>query len=448
MTTAKLLAGGLLLLAQAALAQDACLTGASRLGDQRALVTWRDASDATCPCATATGRSAYRRCAKGSVATAISGGVLRLECRKEALRIAKGAVCGTTKVACGRVDADAREPVSCKTIPVTRCVDKPGKDQSTCSEQTHCADVVDWTAGTCVDTRADGPFAAGVRIVTFTKPSEVDPEVDRVLDTTIWYPAPPGSGPVDPGYDAVVDAPLDLSGGPYPLVMFSHGSCGYPEQSIFLTALLAQHGFMVVAPPHPGNTIYDFPTCSSGTAIVNAVQERPRDILYVLDQMLLADADPLSPFVGAIDETRLGMMGHSFGGFTTYRVLALDTRFDVAVPLAPAVPGTQFVTVPSLHMMGELDSAVSNPAIETTYANAQPPKYLVEILDAGHYAFSNGCFPSPDCNPPVTLTQPESHALVRRFVLPFLKVYLAGDTTFAPFLVPPPLPAVVFQAEP
>jgi predicted dienelactone hydrolase len=448
MTPVRLLTLALLLVAHPALAQDACLTGASRLGDERALADWRAAAETACPCAAAPKRSAYQHCARNSIEAAIANSVLRPQCRKQVTAIAKGAVCGSTRVACGRFAPGAREPVSCRGLAPDRCTDKPGKDQTACTEQTHCADVVDWTAGTCVDARADGPFAAGARVVTFTKPSVVDPMVDRVLDTTIWYPAAPGSGTIDPFYDAVLDAPLDLSGGPYPIVMFSHGSCSYPEQSIFLTALLAQHGFIVVAPPHPGNMIYDFPSCSSGDAIVEAIQERPRDVLYVLDQMLAADGDSLSPFFGSIDETKIGMMGHSFGGFTTYRVLALDSRFDVAIPLAPAVPPNQLLTVPSLHMMGEIDSLVNNAAIQTTYNNALPPKYLVEILDAGHYAFSNGCFAGPDCNPPATLTQPESHALVRRFVLPFLKVYLAGDTSFLPFLVPPPSPAVVFQAEP
>ena len=73
---------------------------------------------------------------------------------------------------------------------------------------------------------------------------------------------------------------------------------------------------------------------------------------------------------------------------------------------------------------------------------------LVEIPNAGHFAFSNGCFPSPDCNPPTTLTQNEAHAVVLRWVLPFLEVYLAGDTSFAPFLLPPAPPPVVLEAAP
>src|SRR6185369_2678714 len=126
-----------------------------------------------------------------------------------------------------------------------------------CAGATYCSDVVDRTASTCVDTQGFGPYVPGVRVITFTKQSAVDPGETRVLDTDIWYPAPPGSAPVDGGLDGVVDAPVDPSGGPYPVVMFSHGSCGHPNQSSFLWPLVASYGFVVVAPPHPGNTLYD-----------------------------------------------------------------------------------------------------------------------------------------------------------------------------------------------
>ena len=97
--------------------------------------------------------------------------------------------------------------------------------------------------------------------------------------------------------------------------------------------------------------------------------------------------------------------------------------------------------------MWKVDSLVSVDAIRAAYADAQPPKYLVEIAHAGHYAFSNGCFPGPDCNPPTTLTQDEAHGPVLRFVIPFLELYLKGDARFAAFFESPP-PGVLFDAAP
>jgi predicted dienelactone hydrolase len=329
-----------------------------------------------------------------------------------------------------------------------RCRDKRTTDAEACTAETHCADVVEWTAGTCIDPRDVGAFAPGVRTLTLTKQSAVDPSQPRVLNTIVWYPAPAGSGPINPSLGGVVDAPLDPSAGPYPLLIFSHGSCGYPTQSIFFTRLLATHGFVVAAPPHPGNTLEEFPACGGPQRQAASAVERPADVIFVLDQLLAADLDAGSFLFGAIDETRAGMSGHSFGGFTTYAAATQDARFRVAIPMAAAVPGEPVLTVPSLTMLGQIDSVVDNDAIRAAYEDALPPKYLVEIESAGHYAFSNVCFPSPDCAPPATLAQGEAHALVRRWLVPFLKVYLAGDESFAPFLIPPGGPGVAVEAVP
>jgi len=451
----RLLVGLLSLLVPAlAAADDPCLTGASLLGDQRALVALRDATEAACPCASYTGgaelnRGAYRKCARGVLDATIGSAGLRLECRSTAQQDIKGAVCGAVgKVACGRVRAEARTPITCKVRPATRCTDRPGIDSTACTDQTYCSDVIDWTAGTCIDPRTNGPFGVGIRMITFTKQSVVNPATPRPLDTLIWYPAPAGASPIEAGFGAVVDAPLDNSGGPYPILMFSHGSCAFPNQSPFLTALLASYGFIVVAPPHPGNTIFDFPACGSTTNQVASFQERPQDIIFVLDQMLAANQDSGSPFFGTIDPSRIGMSGHSFGGLTTYLVVAADSRFKTAMPMAPAVLGNPVLSVPSLTMLGKIDAVVNDDSIRHAYADALPPKLLIEIDNTGHYAFSNGCFPSPDCDPPVTLTQAEAHAQVLRWALPFLKVYLAGDDGFRPFLTDPAPPGATFSHQP
>lgn len=434
-----------------AVAQDKCLTGPSTLPDQRALVSLRAATETACPCASFTGgsgatASAYQKCARTVLTNALKAGDLRKECKSNATAINKGAVCGSTKVACGRYAPKAKTPLSCKVKPSSSCKDGKKYEENACTAETQCADVVNWTASTCVDVHANGPFAAGARVITYTKNSVVDPTQKRVLDTVIWYPATAGAGPIDPTYNAVVDAPLDNSGGPYPLLMFSHGSCGIPTQSTFLLPQLASHGFIIAAPPHPGNTLLEFPDCGTGQAQIASAQERPQDIEFVLNALLAASGDHSSPFFGAIDANRLGISGHSFGGFTTYLTAAIEPRFKVAIPMAPYVGAAPPLTIPSLTMLGQIDSVVDDNAIRAVYASGAAPKYLVEIANSGHYTFSDGCFPSADCNPPTTLTQGEAHDAVRRWVLPFLKVYLAGDASFSPFLAPITGPGFVFDS--
>ncbi len=438
------------LLASAATAQDACLTGASTLSDQRALASLRAATETACPCSSFTGApgstaSVYQRCARTVLTSTINAGDLSKECKKTATSITKGAVCSTTKVACGRYAPKSKTPLSCALKTASSCKSTKSYTQNACIEQTHCSDVVDWTASTCVDARTNGDFAPGVRVITYTKSSVVNPTQPRVLDTVIWYPAPAGSEPIDPTYNAVVDAPLDNSAGPYPLLMFSHGSCGIPTQSTFLLPLLASYGFVVAAPPHPGNTLLDFPNCGTTQTQLDSAHERPQDILFVLNALLAATSDATSPFFGAIDANRLGMSGHSFGGFTTYVVASMEPGLKMALPMAPFATGGPPLTIPSLTMLGQIDSVVSDDAIRSAYSAASAPKYLVEIANAGHFAFSDKCFPGPDCNPPATLTQDEAHDAVRRWVLPFVEVYLAGDMRFSPFLAPTSAPGFVLQ---
>ena len=448
--SSALLAAVVLLAAERAGAQT-CLDAATSLADQRDLRALAAAIDVNCPCDAYTGAPGFRRgnylaCAKQVRRNAVFLGDLREECVPEANRAIRGRTCGTEKVACGRFKPSARKPVSCRVKPVHRCSDKPKFSETAC-DATSCADVVEWTAATCLDPRVPGPYGAGARVVSWTKPSANDPNVDRTLDTVLWYPTADAGTP-NPTYNAILNASVDASGGPYPVVLFSHGSCGFPLQSIFLSSLLASHGFIVVAPPHPGNTLSEFPTCGTIQAQVAAAVERPQDMIFVLDQILAADLDPGSDFFGSVDETRVAMTGHSFGGLTTYLVQPIEPRITAAIPMAAATGGTVELSVPSLTMLGQIDSVVSNAGIRGAYERSASPKWLVEIRDAGHYAFSNGCFPSPDCNPPTTLDQAEAHDAVLRWVVPFLHVTLRGDDAWAPLLEAPPSPTFVVASEP
>ncbi len=435
-----------LLLAPVASGATTCLTASFALDDQRALAGLRATTETACPCDAFTRRGDYQRCARGVLGAAVQSATLRPDCLRTARHVVKGASCGSDKVPCGRVQL--RDQVAgCRLSRVAACAGGGKTAKTACTAETHCADVVDWSAGTCFDVREPGPFAPGFRAIQYTKDSVTSPGTPRVLDTGIWYPAPAGSGPVSAATGGVENAPLDPSGGPYPLVLFSHGLCGYPQQSKFLTPLLASYGFVVVAPPHPGNTLFELPTCASGAAIGASLVERPQDVVFVLDQILAADQDPASPLFAAIDEDRIAMTGHSFGGLTTYLVTAIEPRVQVAVAMAPAALASSTLPVPSLTLLGAVDGVVSNDAARAAYERSVAPKLLVEIEHAGHYAFSDFCRAGSDCNPPTTLTPDEAHDAVLRFVLPFLKRHLAGDATWAPLLEPPAQPGFVYARE-
>ena len=308
------------------------------------------------------------------------------------------------------------------------------------------------------DPNAPGPFAVGVQSMTFTRTSSTT-GAPRPLDTVIWYPAPAGTtGQSSSG--GILNAPL-AGGAPFPLIMFSHGSCGFPAQSVFLTAQLASLGFIVAAPPHPGNTFFDgIVQCQTSQELTDSFINRVPDIDFVLEQLVALSASSGDPLSGAIDVERIGMSGHSFGGQTALRVAAENQRMKAVLALAPAAVGIVSVTgeisIPAMIQDGNLDSLtpVAQNAVPL-FAALHPPRYFAEFLDTGHFAFADVC-PTPaefggadfpECHPG-TLSQDQAHALVLRFAVPFLERYVARDHRFDSLLDPANAPAgVEFTAD-
>lgn len=464
-----------LLLPSTAFAQSGCLEESAL--DQRALTQLRADVEEACPCGSFDGspgaaRSDYERCTEDVLAAALAEGDVRSACRSHAEEILDAATCGTDQFACGRIAPLDDDVFSCRITREAACRGRSatrrslarrgpalggsrrvqirpshsagtgGYAEAACPEQTHCADVVEWTAGTCFDVREEGPYDPGAVSLTLTKPSAVD-GTPRVLETVVWYPTTAASAERDPALGGVLDAPFDRSEGPRPIVLFSHGSCGFPTQSVFLTAWLATHGFVVVAPPHPGNTVNEIATCSGNP---DSATERPEDMVFVLDEILAANADPSSPFFEALDEDAIAMSGHSFGGFTTFATVDRDPRIKVALPFMAATPATARFDIPSLTIISEVDGTVNNERSVDAYRRSARPKWLVNIRHAGHFAASGPCFTGPDCEAPMILAQAEANPKMKRWVLPFLKVFLEGDFAFAPFLAEAAGPAFEVEA--
>ena len=152
------------------------------------------------------------------------------------------------------------------------------------------------------DPSAAGPYAIGLTRMTFGRPANADGTA-RALDTWIWYPAA-GS----PDGDAVTDAAPSQEAGPFPIVIFSHGSGGQPQFYSFFAKHLASWGFVVAAPSHPGNTSADCVLCDSRNIIASA-RERPDDVTFTLDRMLALRDDASQPLGAIIDPERHGDCG-------------------------------------------------------------------------------------------------------------------------------------------
>lgn len=160
------------------------------------------------------------------------------------------------------------------------------------------------------------PYAAGFAGLRIGETG--DP---RPLSGHIWYPAVGGGqtmrfaeNPVWRGFDAYPNAPL--ADGRFPLVVMSHGLGGNAFNQAWLAMTLAEAGFIVAAPNHPGTT-----TFNRDAEARAKLWERPRDISRTISAML---AHPI--FGRAVAADRIAAIGHSLGGYT---VLALaGARYD------------------------------------------------------------------------------------------------------------------------
>ncbi len=323
-----------------------------------------------------------------------------------------------------------------------------------------------------------GAWAVGVRAFELVDPSRED----RSLATVLWYPVLPAEAEGAPAfYDfgvfgfgatsdvAVGDAPAATVPGGFPLVVFSHGSGGINTQSTTLMETLASHGFVVVSPNHTGNTAVD----AFFTRLVSFEQsawDRPRDVSFVIDEMLDSNETPGDPLFGRIDSFRIGVAGHSFGGFTSIATVAgwedyeRDPRVRAIAPIAPlaaAYTPAQLasVWVPILILGGTLDD--TTPIVPNSVLPYEEPLsrriYRADITGATHTAFANVCeigevlrsVGSPDdfiastvpgwtetCDPDAPISVTEVQRIQNLYVVSFFRRFLRGDAGYDAFLEP------------
>ena len=300
---------------------------------------------------------------------------------------------------------------------------------------------------------------------------------DQELALQYWYPTTDVRETMHE-YGELVASDVQDKGAPdcstkHPVVMFSHGNGGMRYQSYFLTEYLASHGFVVVAPDHYGNTIFDMDEATRAELIFR----RPEDIVDSFDHLLESDLlqDCVDPAAG------YAMIGHSFGGYTTIALSGAlidteetaifcatypsswlcggvaefaenngagvydrgDERIWASVPLAPAGYEVLFanldkIEVPMLYMGGGKDTSTGMTwSVQPLYDGVIARKWLVEFPLAGHYTFTNACDMLPtydDCGEGY-LPPPEAHLLINEIVTAFLGKelgYTGWENSFPP----------------
>jgi predicted dienelactone hydrolase len=220
-----------------------------------------------------------------------------------------------------------------------------------------------------------------------------------------------------------------------PVIIFSHGFHGCATQSRFLMEAFAAAGYIVFAPNHRDAT------CDGGASTWfnrpitpfrgpdkwsdATYRDRADDI-----RNLIAAIARDQHFGGIVDMSRLGLCGHSLGGYT---VLGLGGAWPswklpgVKAVLALSPYSQPFLvhdtikdlSVPVMYQGGTRDFGIT-PFIDKSqgaYDQSPEPKYFVEFDEAGHFAWTN-------------MTS-EAHEDITAYSLAFMNHYVKGASADA-----------------
>jgi predicted dienelactone hydrolase len=200
----------------------------------------------------------------------------------------------------------------------------------------------------------------------------------------------------------------------YPLIVFSHGYTGCNTQSVFLMEALARAGYFVVAPNHkdarcgtargtwyPGKMLANRPQAPFRDVDKwneETYKDRREDIEAVLDGVLRDGSFQGVP----IDRNRIGIAGHSLGGYTALALAGgwpswKDNRIKAVLALSPhcspfvAKGDLPHLNVPVMYQGGTRDFG-ETPVVRRAggaYELSSSPKYYVELDGAGHFAWTD-----------------------------------------------------------
>ena len=184
---------------------------------------------------------------------------------------------------------------------------------------------------------AYGSYKVGVRPVHVFNPDQLDivnidpeaelpdplPTYDRPLTLEVWYPAShyatgsqtlkafmrDGRTELDLQGQAIVWAAAETNGGPFPLVIISHGFPGNRFLLSHLAENLASKGYVVASIEHTDSTYRDLN--AFGSTLVN----RPLDQIFVLNQMAAMSVDESHFLHNMVDASNSAVIGYSMGAY-------------------------------------------------------------------------------------------------------------------------------------
>ena len=133
--------------------------------------------------------------------------------------------------------------------------------------------------------------------------------------------------------------------GPFPIVIVSHGAGGNWDTHYAQAQHLASHGYMVLCLEHVGSNtdrmkqgIRLMDNINRMIRDANEVLGRPEDVSFAIDRATEWN-ESHEKLRGRFDLKRIGVIGHSFGAFTTMAVCGMRPALDWLEPSVPPGKG-------------------------------------------------------------------------------------------------------------
>lgn len=226
----------------------------------------------------------------------------------------------------------------------------------------------------------------------------------------------------------------------HPVILFSHGFMSCAAQSRFLMRALAAAGYWVFAPEHTDSA------CQGAAARVSmrpqdnflrpdlwtedSYRDRRDDMLAVLEVLRTQPE-----FAGHIDFAKLGLAGHSLGGYTvlglagawgSWRVPGVKAVLALSPYSAPFNVRASMggLAAPVMFQGGTKDFIITPYTARQggSYDTAPMPKYFLNLEGAGHMAW--------------TERQTAWHDPITRASVAFFDHYVKGDAATADLVTP------------
>jgi uncharacterized protein (TIGR03437 family) len=244
----------------------------------------------------------------------------------------------------------------------------------------------------------NGTVNVGYQTLTLASPP-AGSQYPGALLTSVWYPTTATESPFT--YTSVISGSVAVNGPisdcgngtTFPLIIFSHAWNGCAIQIVYYTEQLARLGYIVAAPNHEdagcgeGSSIPGNPNDYFG--FVNFVDSEEASVWMEKSNYRNVDVDNVvnyllntAPWNAAINPAKIGISGHSFGGYTSFAKiggwlpwLSTTYTFQAGAMFSPYIQAfaenndVGNPTVPMLFEGGELDGGITPCVMGPPYSS-------------------------------------------------------------------------------